>query len=70
MKKFLLLFLVVLAAFGFAACTGEEEDKVIEIAFVPSQSVTDIMLKTTAIEKLLEDRVEGYTFNVTVGLSY
>jgi phosphonate transport system substrate-binding protein len=69
MKKFLFLFLVVLAAFTFAACS-EEEDKVIEIDFVPSQKVTDIMLKTTAIEKLLEDRIEGYTFNVTVGLSY
>ncbi len=70
MKKLILIFLVLLAAFTFAACTGEEEDTVIEIAFVPSQSVTDIMLKTTAIEKLLEDRIEGYTFHVTVGLSY
>ncbi|MBU1141156.1 MAG: hypothetical protein KKG64_01405, partial [Firmicutes bacterium] len=60
MKKLLLIFLILLAAFTFAACTEEEEDTVIEIAFVPSQSVTDIMLKTTAIEKLLEDRIEGY----------
>ena len=58
-----------MAAFTFAACS-EDEIEVIEIAFVPSQSVTDIMLKTTAIEKLLEDRIEGYKFNITVGLSY
>ncbi len=70
MKKVLSVLLVLLALIGLTACSNEANPDVIKVQFVPSNTASQIMLKTTALESLLAEQVPGKTFEISVGTDY
>ncbi len=72
MKKFLSVIFLFVLAFALVACGGEDasDPDVIKVQFVPSNTASEIMLKTYVLERLLEDRVPGKTFEISVGTDY
>ncbi len=72
MKKFLSVMFLFVLAFALVACGGEDasDPDVIKVQFVPSNTASEIMLKTYVLERLLEDRIPGKTFEISVGTDY
>lgn len=73
MKKLLVLFLGIITIFSLAAC-GQEE-KVLNVYFVPSRDGADILDTVAPLEQLLKDELArlGFEYDevvVSVGSSY
>ncbi|NLB11061.1 PhnD/SsuA/transferrin family substrate-binding protein, partial [bacterium] len=72
MRKLFKLAAAVLAlgcAIGVASCGGKDE-KLIKIQFIPSQDASIINTQAPKLEKLLEERMPGYKFEIKVGTDY
>jgi phosphonate transport system substrate-binding protein len=72
MKKILSGLLLVVLFFSISSCTlsPEGSKKLIKIQFVPSNTASEIMLKTYVLEQLLAQEIPGYEFDISVGTDY
>ena len=72
MKKLLSVLFLFLASIALVACGGNDasDPDVIKVQFVPSNTASEIMLKTYVLERLLEDEIPGKTFEISVGTDY
>jgi len=83
MKKVLTVFCLMFALFALAACdkttttpggttttTVAPDPDVIKVQFVPSNTASQIMLKTAALESLLHEQIPEHTFDISVGTDY
>lgn len=70
MKKLVVLFLTAIAALALVACGTTTDPDHIVIAFVPSNNASAILARANELEELLEERIEGKTFEVIVGTDY
>lgn len=71
MKKLFSSLLLVVMFFSMTACTiSTGTKKTIKIQFVPSNTASEIMLKTYALEQLLAAEIPGYDFDISVGTDY
>jgi phosphonate transport system substrate-binding protein len=72
MKKFLNVLILFVIAFVLVACGGNDasDPDVIKIQFVPSNTASEIMLRTYVLERLLADEIPGKTFDISVGTDY
>ncbi len=70
MKKLVVLVLTAITALALIACdTGVDPDHIV-VAFVPSNSASAVITRANELEALLEERIEGKTFEVILGTDY
>lgn len=83
MKKVLTVFCLLFSFFALIACdktttpgesgtttTANPDPELIKVQFVPSNTASQIMLKTAALESLLHEQIPNHTFDISVGTNY
>jgi phosphonate transport system substrate-binding protein len=72
MKKLISVLFLFILTFALVACGGDDasDPDVIKVQFVPSNTASEIMLRTYVLERLLADEIPGKTFEISVGTDY